>query len=215
MFNKIETWDYLEEKLGTIELKKFNPEVFGEVLQDALDSGQTIYSNAYILCANKAFGFDRKHLNQLALVKKMIQVDKVAANITRAHSLEEIFHILLSYPLIGNFMAYQLTIDINYSEVIDFSENDFTIAGPGAERGIRKCFIDTGNLSNADIIRWMTENQDVNFQRLGIDLIPYRLLCNDVQREGVKSSPALASGLLCYAPLHNIWYGVGATIALH
>src|ERR1700737_2999529 len=30
MFNKIETWDYLEEKLGTIELKKFNPEVFGE-----------------------------------------------------------------------------------------------------------------------------------------------------------------------------------------
>jgi hypothetical protein len=39
-------------------------------------------------------------------------------------------------------------------------------------------------------------------------MMPYRLLCNDVQREGVKPSPDLASGLFCYAPLHNIWYGI-------
>ncbi len=38
--------------------------------------------------------------------------------------------------------------------------------------------------------------------------MPYRFLCNDVQREGIKPSPGLASGLFCYASLHNIWYGI-------
>jgi len=34
------------------------------------------------------------------------------------------------------------------------------------------------------------------------------MLCNDVQRESVEPSPDLASGLFCYAPLHNIWYDI-------
>jgi len=38
--------------------------------------------------------------------------------------------------------------------------------------------------------------------------MPYRMLCNDVQREGVKFSPDLTSGLLCYVPLYKIWYGI-------
>ncbi len=39
-------------------------------------------------------------------------------------------------------------------------------------------------------------------------MMPYRFLCNDVQREGVKLSSDLASGLFCYVPLHNIRYGI-------
>ncbi len=38
--------------------------------------------------------------------------------------------------------------------------------------------------------------------------MPSRFLCNDVQREGVKPRPDLASWLFCYTPLHNIWYGI-------
>jgi hypothetical protein len=34
------------------------------------------------------------------------------------------------------------------------------------------------------------------------------MLCNDVQREGVKPCPDLASELFCYMPLHNIRYGI-------
>src|SRR5438105_3770374 len=38
--------------------------------------------------------------------------------------------------------------------------------------------------------------------------MPYQILCNGVKREGVKVSPDLASGLLCYVPLHNIRDGI-------
>ncbi len=41
------------------------------------------------------------------------------------------------------------------------------------------------------------------------DRMPYRMLCNDVKREGAKPSPDLVSGLFCFLPLHNIRYGIG------
>jgi hypothetical protein len=65
-------------------------------------------------------------------------------------------------------MAYQLATDFNYSEVFNFDENDFTIAGPGAERGIKKCFIDTDGKDSEYVIQYMVENQEKEFRRLGI-----------------------------------------------
>ncbi len=41
-----------------------------------------------------------------------------------------------------------------------------------------------------------------------LHLMPYRILCNDVQREGAKPRPDLASGLFCSVPLHKIWNGI-------
>ena len=34
------------------------------------------------------------------------------------------------------------------------------------------------------------------------------MLCNDMRREGVKTSPGLEARLFCYVLLHNIRYGV-------
>jgi hypothetical protein len=38
--------------------------------------------------------------------------------------------------------------------------------------------------------------------------MPYRMLWNDVEREGAKPGPELVSGLFCYVPLHNNRYGI-------
>ncbi|MBE9247820.1 hypothetical protein IQ226_01115 [Dolichospermum sp. LEGE 00240] len=170
IFNKIETWEYLENKIGDyITVSNFDLEAYSTILQEAMDLGYVIYTSAYMSCASKEFGYDKKHQNHLALIDKMVVKDKVINPIVKAKSLEEIFHIIESYPLLGKFMAYQLATDINYSEVINFDENSFTIAGPGAERGINKCFIDTEGKSYADVIYWMTENQENEFQRLGLN----------------------------------------------
>jgi hypothetical protein len=59
----------------------------------------------------------------------------------------------------GDFLAYQYIIDLNYSPLLDFSEMEFIVPGPGARSGIRKCFASLGGLSEADIIRLVTDSQ--------------------------------------------------------
>lgn len=65
-------------------------------------------------------------------------------------------------------MAYQLVTDINYSEVTNWREDEFTVAGPGSLRGIKKCFISKGKMSNEDIIKYMYEHQEEEFKRLNL-----------------------------------------------
>ena len=95
--------------------------------------------------------------------------DKMQDKILECKTMKAAFEIIKSYPLIGNFMAYQLVTDINYSDVVNWTENEFTVAGPGSQRGIKKCFIDKGEMSDEDIIKYMYENQDKEFARLGLN----------------------------------------------
>jgi len=143
LLNKVETWIELEKLLGKISLKNFNFENYSNALEKIKLNDGTIYGNAFILCANKSFGFDKKHQNHLTLLESVFKKDVFSKELLKAKTLRELFEKLRTLPLIGNFMAYQIAIDFNYSEVFDFDENDFTIAGPGAERGVKKCFLDT------------------------------------------------------------------------
>jgi len=168
IFNKIETWQLLEREIGEIRLSNFNFDRYSRILQNSIDINNPIYTSAYMSCANKSFGFEKKHQNHLALIEKMFIEDKIVKTICSSHDMETVFKSLQKYPLIGNFMAYQLVTDINYSEVVDFSEQSFTVVGPGSERGIKKCFYDIGNKSYEYVIKWMCENQNKEFDRLGL-----------------------------------------------
>ena len=97
--------------------------------------------------------------------------DEIPKKITEIGSLEELYKLLLSYPTIGTFLAFQYAIDINYSELTEFSEMDFVIAGPGAKDGIKKCFTDTEGLSDEDIIKMMADKQEDEFNRFDIDFM--------------------------------------------
>ena len=169
LFNKENTWELLLDSFGDITLSNYDFNKFSSVLNNAINSGVSIYNDAYISCATKAFGYDRKHDNHLALLNKMFLEDKIQDKILKVKTMEDAFKILKSYPLIGNFMAYQLVTDINYSDIVNWSENEFTVAGPGAIRGIKKCFIDRGKYSNEDIIKYMYLNQEKEFKRLNLD----------------------------------------------
>ena len=169
LFNKESTWELLLNNFEDITLKTFNVKDYSKVLENAISNGIKIYNDAYISCANKAFGYDRKHDNHLALLNKMFNEDRIEEKIVKCNTMEEAFNIIKNYPLIGNFMAYQLVTDINYSEIVNWREDEFTVAGPGSLRGIKKCFIDKGKMSNEDIIRYMYEHQDEEFKRLNLD----------------------------------------------
>ncbi len=165
-FNRIETWEELTAKIGTPSWRTFDFERYARVLDAMLARGDRVYSAAYIMPAPR-FGCIRKHRDHLRLLEQMMR-DGAPRRVARAQSLAEVFEVLRGYRSIGDFLAFQFTIDLNYSELIDFSEMEFVVAGPGARDGIRKCFTDTGGLSEADVIRVVTERAEEEFGRRGL-----------------------------------------------
>ncbi len=166
-FNKPETWQAIEADLGEITAAEFDSQACGAILDRALEQGDRIYSAAYIV-PPPPFGHQRKHRNHLALIETMIGGD-LADSLRQAASLQDVYHLLLGYPSLGPFLAFQLTIDLNYSTLIDFDEDDFVVAGPGALSGLAKCFPDARGIPAPDLIRWMVETQEEQLSHYEID----------------------------------------------
>lgn len=169
LFNKIETWQLLERSFGAVRWADYRFELYDRVLNSAIQSGERIYSAAYIMPSGRsAFGYERKHSNHLQLLERMMG-DRLPERLQQSQpSLGDLYQTILGYPGIGPFLAYQYAIDLNYGPLIDASENDFVMPGPGALDGIAKCFLDLGGLSPAETIRWVCERQEQNFERLGL-----------------------------------------------
>ncbi|GAA4167994.1 nucleotide kinase domain-containing protein [Sphingobacterium ginsenosidimutans] len=169
IFNKISTWELIEGKLGIINFENFSFKRINQLLTEAKQSKQTIYSGAYIMTSGQSmFGYKSKHSNHLKLLERYV-TPSLLHRIENSRSLQEIYNILLNMPTFGPFLAYQYTIDINYSNIIDFSEMDFVVPGPGARDGIKKCFVNLGDYTEDDVIRWVTEKQESEFERLNIE----------------------------------------------
>lgn len=168
IFNKIETWEIFKEQVDVITYKDYSYELFDRILTDAKTSGLSIYSGAYIMAsAGSAYGYSLKHQNHLKLIEEILHPRSVN-KIGNLKTFRSLYNHLLSYPSLGPFLAYQYAIDINYSNLTDFSEMEFVKAGPGAKDGIRKCFINLGEYSEEDVIQMMAENQCTEFERLGL-----------------------------------------------
>ena len=172
IFNKADTWEAIEKANGqSIELRTVNYDLIAKVLSERMGQGVPIYSAAYIMPSPK-FGFKRKFENHLALIKQMIE-DSLPERLRQRPSLSDVYELMLSYSGLGPFLAFQFTIDLNYSSLLDFDEDEFVVAGPGAIDGISKCFENYRDFKPAEIIHHVTANQekylseyDVKFRQL-------------------------------------------------
>jgi len=161
LFNKVETWQRLERTLGSLSWQSADFDAISRILGSAISAGERIYSAAYIMPAPR-YGHERKHDNHLALLKEMM-LDGLPARIHAAASLAAVYDLLKPYPGLGPFLAFQYTIDLNYSNMLDFDESSFVVAGPGALDGIAKCFEDAGRCSAEDVIFQMADSQTREF----------------------------------------------------
>ncbi len=169
IFNKIETWELLKAEVGEICVASFDERIFDKVLTKAKVNKAAIYSAAYIMPSGR--GWDKcvfKHQMHLKLIRKMLK-EGLCEKICSSNSMGRAFELLRAYPTIGDFLAYQYVTDINYSPITSFSEMEFVVPGPGAKNGIRKCFESLGGLTESEIIRYVTDNQEFFFRELGLN----------------------------------------------
>jgi thymidylate kinase len=168
LFNKIETWSLLERELGVLGTTSFDLEAYDRVLSRAMSEGIAIYSGAYIMPSGGRNGETKKHRHHLKLLKTML-AHGVPERVRETKRMRDVFELLRSYPMIGDFLAYQYATDLNYGPLTDFSEMEFVIPGPGAKDGIRKCFQDLGGLKETEIIRMVADKQEHEFEQRGLE----------------------------------------------
>ena len=167
LFNKIETWELLRGHLGEARFAGHRFEHIDQILSEALTRKKRIYSAAYIMPSGGPNGDKKKHRSHLRLLERMIH-ENVPHRLQDSKTMEEGFSILRSYPMIGNFLAYQFVTDLNYSDLTDYSEREFVMPGPGAMDGLKKCFPDMVPSDAPTLIRFMCDHQEALQEALGL-----------------------------------------------
>lgn len=79
-------------------------------------------------------------------------------DIIHAKSPDDVCQLLMTYQGIGEFLSYQMFVDFTYIPEYRFSENHFTIAGPGCKLGLDHIFDDKDGMSYEECLFWMRDN---------------------------------------------------------
>lgn len=169
IFNKPETWEYLENKVGVITLKNFDLQKINNALLERKNN-HPIFNNAYMMTGTHSLynHLQYKHEKWLEMVKKEMIGNSILKKVLDSDSLSNVYELLRGCSFIGDFLAYQYAIDMNYSPVVDFSEDSFVKAGIGAIRGVKKCFEPLGKKYNyEDAIRYTQENFTMYQEKFG------------------------------------------------
>ena len=142
-FNKLHTWERLRQRFGEPRLASYIPS------QYALEMDQwtePIFTGGYRLDGkigryNEFFGGLPKHYKYLFMLDYWLNKEDLLGAIGRLRTdanglLEE----LCSRPTIGPYIGVQTLTALNYTNAVDYSENEPLVITEGCLRGMRHCF---------------------------------------------------------------------------
>ena len=203
IFNRIDTWRHIRMHIGEPDSSTLLDHRVDLALA-TMAGDRPLYSAAYMMPPPVSF-LGPKYVRHLELIRQILR-DGAPQEIQSAISMAEAFNILRRYDSIGDFLAYQFIIDLNYSSHLPFSEDEFVVPGPGARRGLRKCFSDSDAFSDEYLIRWTFDRQESEFTARGLPWIGLwgrSLQLIDIQNlfcEVDKYTRVALPQLSCYAP---------------
>lgn len=73
---------------------------------------------------------------------------------------ETVFETIKTVRGFSDFLAYQVFVDLTYIEEFPFSENHFTVAGPGCKKGLDYIFENYDGMTYSEAIFWLTKKYD-------------------------------------------------------
>ena len=85
--------------------------------------------------------------------------NRIFETIQNASTQEEVYNVIRMIPGYGPFLAYQVFVDLTYIPEFPFSENEFTVCGPGCKRGVDRLVKDRDGLSYEEFLFWLRDYQ--------------------------------------------------------
>ena len=164
LLNKIETFASAWRPGGGIpspEPKSWN--AFAAFLRDAHARGP-IFSNAH-----QTMGLER-YLATMGDVRARLGALGAEVFALRG-DVEAVFKKLRTLNNVGPFLAWQVVCDLFESDALDAAatEDDWVMLGPGAKRGLARCFGKVHPIDELDLAKLLASVQRDAFRSLGLD----------------------------------------------
>lgn len=176
LIGRLETHDYL----GFQSLDGFDAGEFEARLKHRRDDlGETVFTGAYMVSGYSQMGSSDKVENVAALFDKITEDLDFFDEMLTAESLEDAYDLIRAQPGFGNFLSYQVLVDLLYpvdslngDSVLPFSPNDWSSPGPGAQKGLNQLVTEFNGFDRLAVMRWLRQHQQQEFGRLDLDF-PY------------------------------------------
>lgn len=176
LYNKHETAELISMPFKFSQTPDWNPEWYRSLFEAALveDPKRVFFTAAFHTVGMKntlkrVTGEDYAPMRILKFIKILINeglVDDIKACVNQ----QEVYQTLTGCNGIGRFLAYQFYVDMTYIAEFPFSENEFTVAGPGCVMGLNYLFEDRDGMSYEECLFWLRDNLDRLFvEELGKD----------------------------------------------
>lgn len=210
LIGRLETHEYL----GFQSLESFDAAEFEDQLKHRRDDlGETVFTGAYMVSGYNQMGSSDKVENVTALFEKLADNPTFFDHMLSADSLADAYDLIRSQPGFGNFLSYQVLVDLLYpvdyydsDSVLPFSPDDWSSPGPGAQKGLKQLVTEFNGITRLDVMRWLRQNQRQEFDRLGLEF-PY-LETEDGER--LELSLANIQNCLCeFYKYHKILHSNG------
>lgn len=92
----------------------------------------------------------------------------IVQDILNATSQKEVYERLVKVTGFGHFLAYQVFVDLTYIPEFPFSENEFTVSGPGCTQGLNMLFEDRDGLTDEELLFWVRDNIQEEWEKRGL-----------------------------------------------
>ena len=157
LFNKIET----SELIDWVDFAHYDEAYLRARLAD-VKPGFVYFTNAFYTTGMRQ-GFRKCYPDEkfepivIANVCNDMKREVVGA-IKRAKTPQEVIDALQMFNGIGNFLSYQMFVDLTYLPEFPWSENEFVVSGPGCIAGLTELFEDRGGLTFDELLFWLRDN---------------------------------------------------------
>lgn len=162
------------QELGFQLSSNFRLEDFAAKLHRIRARGEPVFTAAYMVSAYENMGTRDKIENVGRLFAHLRRVvGEIYQQLAVAPSSEAAFGILRKLPGLGDFLAFQILVDLLYHlphvrRLLPFSNDDWAIAGPGARRGVRILAGEASRAKELQVMRFLRTNQRQELRRLGL-----------------------------------------------
>ena len=176
LYNKHQTSELIGMPIKFSEYENWDPEQYRHLFEEAIkkDPHRVFFTGAFNTGGLKrALKWylpkdtpdNSMEMRVMCFVKYLLNSTMID-DIKAAKNQKEVFTTLSSCMGIGGFLGYQMFVDMTYIPEFPFSENEFTIAGPGCRWGIDYLFDDKDGMTYEECIFWVRDNLERLFHEV-------------------------------------------------